>query len=165
MNRFNTLLILLGLFFIPMISNGTIQKPDILIYKGDTISLKDFPLELLREKNSSISKRLNDTSCLSTDCWRQYIGIWEIENDSLFLIGLRDCCDYKNISLKKIFPEQWIKNQKIFADWYSGKIKAGFSKEIEYSEKYDEFFYKKQINICIANGIINELIIKEIDKN
>lgn len=143
---------------------GTEQTPDVLIYKSDTIYIDKFPLEVLSQKNTTIANRLVDTSCLSTDCWRQYIAIWKIENDSLFLIGLEDCCNYKKIPLRKVFDESQIQNGKIFANWFSENLKAGFGKWIQFDEENLENIYDKNIDLEIVDGIIKKCLIRKTNK-
>lgn len=150
-----------------LLLKATEQTPDLLIYKTDTIYIDYFPLEILLRNDSEIANRLNDTSCLSTDCWRQYIGIWKIENDSLFLIGLKDCCDYKKIPLARVFTKTDIQNGKIFANWYSENIKSGFGKRLGISEESWGYIYEKTMELKIFDGKILELKVKTrgSDKN
>ena len=139
-----------------MLLKATEQTPDLLIYKSDTIYIDYYPLEILAENDTIIATRLIDTTCLSTDCWRQHIGIWKVENDSLFLIGLKDCCNNKEIPLNKIFNEKIIQNGKVFANWYSENIKAGFGKWLEFSEETWKHIYEKNIELKIINGGVIE---------
>ena len=114
---------------------ATDQVSDLLIYRKDTIYLNSYPLEVLAKSNSQIAKRLNDENCIKTSCRRQYIGIWKIEGDSLFLIELKDCCDYNPIYLHKIFDRKQIQRQKVYANWYSADIETGFGKKKRFSEE------------------------------
>jgi len=157
--KMRTLIIILFIFS-SLLSKATEQTSDILIYKSDTIYIAYFPLEILAEKDSIILNRLNDTTCLSTDCWRQHIGIWKIENDSLFLIGLKDCCDYKEIPLNKVFSETEIQNGKVFANWYSENIKAGFGKWLAFDEGNWQNIYEKNIELEIVYGKIEKCVIQ-----
>lgn len=162
-------LIIILFIFNSLLLKATEQTPDLLIIKSDTIYIDKFPLEMLLEQDSIIAKRLNDTTCLSTDCWRQYIGIWKIENDSLFLIGLKDCCDNKEIPLNKVFSENEIQNGKVYAIWYSENIKSGFGKLLAFNEDNWQNIYEKHIELEIINGKIKKCVIQttkpRIDKN
>ena len=159
-------LIIILFIFSSLLLKATEQTPDLLIYKSDTIYIDYFPLEILAEKDSIIANRLNDTTCLSTDCWRQHIGIWKIENDSLFLVGLKDCCDYKEIPLNRVFDKKDIINGKVFANWYSENIKSGFGKWLEFSEETWQHIYEKNIELKVINGEILEskVQITKLDK-
>lgn len=138
---------------------ATEQLPDLLIYKSDTIYIDKFPLDFLAEMDSIIAKKLKDSNCISSDCWRQYIATWKIENDSLFLIGLKDCCNFNTIPLKRVFRKKDIKDKKVFANWYTDNITAGFGKNLGFLE--DEWIYKfeKQIGLIIDKGKIMKLSI------
>jgi hypothetical protein len=140
-----------------MLLKATEQSPDLLIYKSDTIYIDEFPLDILSNQDSIIAKRLNDTNCISTDCWRQYIGIWKIVNDSLFLVGLKDCCEYKEIPLNDVFDESELQDGKVFAIWYSGNIKAGFGKWIRFDENKWENVYEKELDLDIINGKVENV--------
>ena len=145
-----------------MFVTATEQAADLLIYKSDTIYLDKYPLAKLAQQDSVIANRLKDNNCFSTACWRQHIGIWKIENDSLFLIGLKECCNYKNIPLNKIFNSSKIKNKKVFASWYCEIIVAGFGKLLKFDEDNWENIYEKNIVLKIENGTIKKC---EIIKN
>lgn len=90
----NILLLIFGLFIYVQVF-GTAQIPDLLIYKGDTVSLYSNPLELYFRAKKSRPSRIGPYGCESTACWRGYQAVWEIKNDSLFLNEIRDCCRWK----------------------------------------------------------------------
>lgn len=146
---------------IALTSFSTEQEPDLLIYGMDTIYISDFPLELLFEKDSVLKERIKDKKCISSSCWRQYVATWKIENDSLFLVDLVDCCDYKRIEFDDFFNSDRIENGKVFAFWYSDKINAGFGNSPEFIETTWEYLYDKQITIEIKNGKITSLEVKK----
>ena len=128
---------------------ATWQEPDLLIYKGDTIQINVFPLEILMDKDSSLRRKFLNQNCGSTDCWRMHIGIWKIENDSLFLIGLKDCCYNKPIPISEIFDNLSVKNNAVFAIWFTDSFKSGFGKILKFNEEKweDEFEYYLELNI------------------
>jgi len=142
-------------------SISTEQTPDLLIYNSDTIYIDIFPLEILAEKDSNIAKKLIDTNCISSDCWRQHIATWKIENDSLFLTGWVDCCNYQNQKLDQVFEASEIKNGKVFAFWYSDKLKKGFGDNLGWSEEKWDFKYEKHIELEINEGHIKSLKIEQ----
>jgi hypothetical protein len=138
---------------------ATEQQPDLLIYKSDTIYIDKFPLDLLAEMDSIIANKLIDSNCISSDCWRQYIATWKIENDSLFLIGLKDCCNFNPIPLKNVFSKNDIKDKKVFANWYTDNITAGFGKNLGFLEVEWRYKFEKQIVMIIDKGRIMKLSI------
>lgn len=143
------------------ISNGlfaTEQALDRLIYKGDTILIDKFPLVEIWEKDSLLQKRISEKQdCFTTSCWREHIGIWKIENDSLFLVGLKDCCEYDEIPLTEVFDKDILKDGKVFAGWYTDRIRAGFGKFLEFDEEKWEDKYEHQIEIEFKNGKVLKL--------
>ena len=160
MRRNMRIFIIILFIYSSLLVKATEQIHDLLILKSDTIYIDKFPLEILSEQDSIIAKRLNDTTCLLSDCWRQYIGIWKIENDSLFLIALKDCCDNKEIPLNNVFNESEIKNGKVFANWYSDNIKSGFGKWLAFDEVNWQNIYEKNIELEIVNGKIEKCAIQ-----
>lgn len=151
-------LIVISFLLTSFFAKATLQRPDLLIYKSDTIYIDIYPLDIRLEIDSILSKKLNDTTCLVTDCWRQYIGVWKIENDSLFLIGLKDCCEQKEIPINKIFNKNEITNDRVFAYWYTEKINAEFGENIGFNEDEWKYKFEKKISVEFENGIVNILI-------
>lgn len=143
---------------------ATEQQPDLLIYKSDTIYIDKFPLDLLTGMDSIIAKKLIDSNCISSDCWRQYIATWKIENDSLFLIGLKDCCNFNTIPLKRVFRKNDIIDNKVFANWYTNNITAGFGKNLGFLEDEWSYKFEKQIVLIIDKGKIIKLSIATKNK-
>ena len=138
-------------------SYATEQDPDLLIYKSDTIFIEKFPLEELMFQDSIIANRLRDTNCIRSACWREHIAIWKIERDSLFLVGLRDCCEYKKIQLNRIFKDRGVVEGKVFADWFTDEINQGFGKLLGFDELNWEEKNEFNIEIKIKKGRVIEL--------
>jgi len=89
------------------------QSPDYLIYKGDTLAIYNLILEqhLNQIQHDSIEALfgLSFRSGSSFKCWRGYQAIYEISNDSLYLIAMVECGE---LSDSKTFDKQ-NSNQKI----------------------------------------------------
>lgn len=118
----------------------------------------------MAEQDSVIAKKLIDSNCISTGCWRQYIATWKIENDSLFLIELKDCCNFNSIPLKRVFSKNNVKDNKVFAYWYSDYITAGFGKNLGFIEDEWRYKFEKQIGLMIDKGKIIKLLISVKNK-
>lgn len=105
---------------------ATEQSSDLLIYNSDTILIESYPLETLMESDSVLRNKIfnySDTvSCISSGCWRGHIATWTIKNDSLFLINLISGCKDHQFKLEEVFETGLIKNKKVFAGWYTGKL-------------------------------------------
>jgi hypothetical protein len=151
-----------------MKTTATEQSCDKLIYKSDTICLNKYPLDSLMKIFPPFEKRILNYSyktCVSSDCWRGYIGTWIIQNDSLYLAKLTNGCEDYTFKLNRLFRKRKTVNGKIFAYWYSSEIKAEYGlKKIRVAgvEKYapTKLFIAK-----IREGKIIELITENIDYN
>jgi|GEM_PF-1163341 len=126
----NILKILIAtLIFLNSISlYGTIQTSEKLIIGIDTFKIDQFPFEPFLERDRTIlpnteKKNEDGTSeiCISSGCWRGYIGTWSIINDSLFLVSLIPPCGMENFDknpfdLEKVFNDKVTPNG-VFAYW------------------------------------------------
>jgi hypothetical protein len=82
----------------------TAQEREILHYNGETYWLSTEPLKPILDLMGV--EKLDFPSC-STSCRKNYIGIWEIENDKLFLIDLKaHSGSTDEVSIDVIFPNQ-----------------------------------------------------------
>lgn len=150
-----TLIISIFVFTISQVKLfGTYQMPDKLIWVEDTLDIyMSSPLEDI----DSFSIKLHDAQYKqfdeifeSTACYRGFIAKWEISNDSLFLVGIKDFNidrDLKKITEKIIGRE--FKNGKVYADWVNGSLWSGTG--IIFNRIYYNI-YEKEIEFIIANG-------------
>lgn len=125
------ILLLIGL----MVSNayGTIQTPEYLLIGTDTIMIEEYPLNVKIEQDTTLltrgQKKNTDGSfsmCVSSGCWRGYIGTWAIINDSLFLTNLVPPCDLKEneenpLAIEKLFKDL-ISSKGVFASWVNDTL-------------------------------------------
>ena len=88
----------------------TLQTPDKLIYEGQTYYLSDYPsIPLIDEQ---IVERTDPNGLIhSTDCWREYIAVWEIRDNQIFLKDVKGCYE-------KLCEED------ILAHWISSSLTA-----------------------------------------
>ncbi|MDR2955249.1 MAG: energy transducer TonB [Prevotella sp.] len=112
--------IVLSLSFISY-CNATPQTPDLLVYKGDTVWIYPFILAkyIMEHPNSeAIREEIHKHKDMSTACWRGFKALFEIKNDSLFLIKAYTPYDKKDIDLSIMFKQK----TNIYVDWFSGTI-------------------------------------------
>lgn len=131
------------LSFVTINSYGTAQAPDYLIYQGDTMMLFACPLDYYPDQILIKPERLfGGSGCFSTGWWRGYIATWELIDNELFLIEVKNTCypskmentvasysfgtdagntGSKYADLKSLFGEKY-KNGKVKADWFSGEL-------------------------------------------
>jgi hypothetical protein len=131
------------------------QIPDRLIVQEDTFELKIFPLESYFS-NMNIFRIDTIFSSINEACERGAICDWKIA--SLFLIRIKDCCSLKEIPLEKIFPISQIRNNKVFAFWFSDHLMyddGDLLVEARYANRYKRM-YQFSAYLKIENGILKE---------
>jgi hypothetical protein len=102
---------------------------------------------------------LGEDACVSSACWRGYIGVWKIIDDKLYLTELRSCCykeDKITGDLNEIFGER-CQNGKVLADWYTGEIIIPRRKMLYYEHMGYGSVFKKELSLKISNGSLEEV--------
>jgi hypothetical protein len=114
---------------------ATPQRPDLIAYDGVLYELHtpqpntNLPLESAwpeRKDRPNLSERPNSPN--STACWRGYVAIWQIEDDTLYLAGLDAWQGDQKADLKKLFPDNF-KNGRVKADWFTGGLSLHADKD------------------------------------
>ena len=134
---------------------ATGQRGELVIYKGDTLTMLAEPLEIYfrnNEPRESLHPVLGNGS--STDLWRGYVGLWRIEDGRLMLVDVY-AFGGKTQSIKNfIFMNQ---KEDVFADWFSGDLSIGKGKMIRYHHNgYDRSFEQEIVVTVRAGNIENE---------
>ena len=134
---------------------GTTQIPDFLIYKNDTLPIYSNPLEVYFKQSGS-REFPKFKGCSSTACWRGYVGIWELRDDSIFLKAITTChkweCDtIVNADLKELFGDKYVNNE-VFADWISYEIINPYGKQIKYIHQGYESIHEYERGFEFING-------------
>jgi hypothetical protein len=137
------------------LSYGTGQVPDYLIYKGDTLAIFSNPLQKYFEQTGK-RELIDFIGCGSTACWRGYKAIWELKDHKLYLKQVTSChndCgrEIKNANLKKMFG-----TDTVFAEWFSGTIKAPKGKLINYIHMGYASLYEKEEIFIFKKGKLTE---------
>jgi hypothetical protein len=122
----------------------TDQIPDRIIIDGVSRTLFTFPLDMYRERYRR--DMVFYQASPSTDCWRGYIGEWEIDDEKLFLLNVDGHVSYKGrhpsvevkddprwgelhpelikyrvpITLSELFGPA---GERVPATWYSGNLR------------------------------------------
>ncbi|MGJ1410434.1 hypothetical protein ACR78Z_12220 [Sphingobacterium thalpophilum] len=128
----------------------TAQLSDILYYQNKAHGMCNEPL----------SKYLHDRSIKfimpSTALHRGYRARWLLSEDKLYLIDLKAHIDHDNhVGLGYLFPRQ----EKVFADWYSGTIKINQGDLIKYVHSGYGSVYQQSVYLVIENGrLVNEYV-------
>ena len=127
----------------------TAQVHEILIYNGKECSMAFCPpipenLEtIIKVSDDEVEKQIEngeiEAIILSTACWRDYIGTWEIKDDKFYLTDVVG--RYKKI-----------RKEPLFAEWFSDVIIVPKGRLICYVHMGFESVYEKEIHIVIRNG-------------
>lgn len=169
-------------FLISIKAFATAQIPDILIYKGDTLSLFDCPLNYFPDKNLIHPKKLfGSKGCFYTACYRNYIATWTIEENKLYLLNIRNACyptdmKYVKVSynsgadtlgteyadLETLFSDR-IVNGRVPADWVDAKIIAPTGNCLFYIQDGFMSIFEKEVEFTIENGTLIQ--IQEFDNS
>jgi len=168
-------LLVLILAIISLKASATAQIPDRLIVDGDTVSLFDCPLDYYPDRDLiNPGSLFGGKGCFYTACWRNYIATWLIENDTLFLVGIKNACypsdmDYVEVSmraaadsvgkefadLERLFPDRY-RNGKVVADWVSRKMISPQGKMLYYIHDGFASIFEKELEFTFENGILTE---------
>lgn len=155
MKRIEILLLVFLLTFPFAKSLATEQRPDKLIYKGDTISISTYPLNQFYYNDTLRPKFFdNDEDCMSSACWRGYKAEWIISNDQLYLTGIFSCCFNKDsikADLKELFGNK-VMDGKVKADWFSGIIRVNLGKPLLRMQISNTALYEKEIEFEFRIG-------------
>lgn len=104
-------------------SFATGQSPDLLIIKGDTIRLSEFPLEYLDLQYHPFGHTRQTAP--SSACWRGYQAIWRIIDGQIYLEKILRCNADQGLDREERIAELFSKNNLqyeivnglIWADW------------------------------------------------
>lgn len=128
----------------------TAQIGETLHYDGHTKSMCSNPL-------SHYFALADDHTRFAMNCtalWRGYVGTWEILNNRLYLIGLNGTLEDGNpANLATIFPDY---PDRVFAHWYSGKIRVPQGKLLKYVHMGYGSSYEADLFIDIKKGVVIE---------
>ncbi len=142
--------------------------PDVLIYKGDTLKLFAHPLNGNPYESNYFGREDNFRA--------DYTACWTIENDSLFLLNIRDLLytrernkfiskdsigsEYANLAM--LFPGKY-KNGKVFADWVTDEMIVPLGKMVYVVNDGFASSYEKEKEFVVENGLLKE--IREYDNS
>ena len=125
---------------------------DRLIYKGDTISVYPFILEKYiyeHPKKEEAYKEIYKSGYGPTSCWRGFVALFELKNDSLFLVKTHGKID---IDLSVTFG----KKNNVFIGWYSGALTSPKNNKIYWHDGWGGF-YEYETDFVFENGILKDV--------
>ena len=126
----------------------TAQIGETLHYEGRKVLICSNPLAsyfMLADINPEF-----ELNC--TALWRGYIGTWEIRDGRLYLIGLSGSLkNGTNVDMAIFFPDY---PDRVFAHWYSGKLRVPQGKLLEYKHMGYGSVYEADLFIDIKKGVV-----------
>ncbi len=134
----------------------TAQIAECLFYEGTAHAMYATPLSSYLAEHADSPKFAQHCTAL----WRGYVGTWEIQNDRLYLIDLQGTLtDGTQVKLATIFPDE---QGKIFASWFSGKIRIPQGALLDYIHMGFHSTYEMDIFLSFEQGL---LVDKQVQKN
>ena len=133
----------------------TAQIAENLYYKGECYSMCSNPLSMYFSL-AEIEPNLKQRTC--TALWRGYVGSWEIIDERLYLVGLSgELKDGSEVSVATFFQDY---PKRVFAHWFSGKIRIPLGRCIEYVHMGYGSNYEKDWFLTIDKGVITRNEVK-----
>lgn len=146
----------------------TAQVPERLLYQGEQFQLCTEPLESYL---SQFKSRPNFPQ-VNTSCRRRYVGYWEIIDNQLYLVdiligGIKWRSDMRSderelAEEQRMFHDEWVtpetiflgQSLPIFASWYSGIMRCGQGKVVDYVNAGYATTYEHELLIMVENGVV-----------
>ena len=132
------------------------QQSELLIIHNDKIPI--FQILLPQEMVTGLwNDHVNEMALenvlggSSVNNWRGYRGIWELADDTLYLVGF--VSGFGCLGLERLFPDK-IKDGKVLADWYDSKLIIPRGKVL----RWDGVFYRTYVeeeHLSFHNGRIS----------
>jgi len=126
----------------------TAQIAERLLYQGQTWSMCANPLNDYFAYGGVSPGFQWDCTAL----WRGYVGLWEIQNDRLYLLELNGALqDGSAASLASVFPDY---PERVFAHWYSGTLRIPQGKLLKYVHMGYGSTYERDLLLEIERGVV-----------
>lgn len=147
------LIAIFSLFWTIMFS--TPQMGDRLILDDDTVEVYagyGFPLDQYwADPNDYPSDTLFDQSF--TGCGRGYVALWELKNDSLFLLKLLKPIDWTELNWDVIFDSKITSPH--FASWFNGSLVVRSGAVLKYEHGGRGGLTEFETDYILNNGVLN----------
>ncbi len=158
-------LVLSTLLFFTSAALATAQRPDRIVYDGQTYALQTNPLNQYFQANPDrhpFEAGDKDRMVTSTALWRGYVATFALEND---LLVLRDFEVLQSTGDPKDFDAELVSQiDQYFAtpdsrvlDWYSGIMVIPQGEMVHYVHMGYSSVYESYLMLRIENGRIKEI--------
>lgn len=121
----------------------TAQVPERIIFNGQQASmsccppLPDHHASLVRLKDEQMDDV--DGYILSTCCWREYVGTWELKDEKLYFVDVEG-------------RYQWTGEAPLFADWVSASIRISEGECLKYVHMEFASIHERETYLTIEQG-------------
>ena len=143
------------------ISIMTIQFPEKLIYKGDTLSMYSEPLKFWL---NAAGKDITFGGPCSSACKRRYIGEWQVINDHLYLININaEFANGEPMKIDNLFPGF---PKGVFAHWFSSEVRCPQG-EILYVRSGASIEYERDLYLTFSKGLLvsEKMVVNELEED
>lgn len=151
------LLLLFGLCAIATFS--TPQRGDQIIINNDTVDVfadESLPLnQFWDDFQDYLADTLFDTRL--TSCRRGYVALWQLMNDSLFLVNLFNPIDNSELNWQAIFEKEGSKSP-FFAHWFTGTLFVKKGSVLTYKHDGWGEITAFETVYSFQNGVINSVV-------
>ena len=143
------------LLFLSFQVNGYGYIKDVMYYDNDTLIVNQIPLEP-EFKQFIKSESVNLMECSTMKCDIGY-RIWELRNDSLFLIKIVNCCGKESLNKKSqnLLMASYQKNE-VFAHWLNHAVDNQYGTLI--ANVAERLIYEFDREFIVEDGILKEII-------
>lgn len=135
----------------------TAQTPERLIIDGRPRALYAQPLyRLLTSRRMDLKdpRRLG----FHTGCYRQYLGTWEIRNQTLYLMHLNMIVPYEEpitpTIRERLFRAVPATSFPIKAQWFNGKLRIAIGRRLVYSHQGWSHWFERERIITFKGGVV-----------
>ena len=129
----------------------TVQVPETLLYKGEALSLHDYPLQPYLASGATAVK----FQAHSTALHRGYVGTWTIRQGRLYLIKLEGhvgpFANTRAVALDALFPDA---KDGVLADWYTDEMRCPMGELLHYGRGGFTSVYESDLFIQIERGVV-----------
>jgi hypothetical protein len=127
----------------------TAQAHEELVYNGEVVGMCTTPLDDYFELINSQPVFLADCTAL----WRGYIGEWLIENQRLYLTGIKNAKLFNGEegTVRTLFSDS---DGKVFAYWFTGSIRIPRGEMIAYHHIGFASVYERDEYLEIKDGVL-----------
>lgn len=131
--------------------------PEKLNYANLSLHMYECPLE---QHPGLSAMKSNDAV---THCWRGYVGIWQVDEDKkLYLVNLVGT--FNKHRYREISKKLRIKESRLFAEWFTGKIRCPMGKVLEY--KPYQSLYEGELMLEFNEGVLTrDLMLQPTNTN